>query len=293
MTRASHPLPTPVGLVAGAGELPRLVARSLRRSGRSVSAVALRGSAEPDLKSLCDRFRWAGVARPGSWIRALRADGCREVVMVGRVRKAKIFALPRWLQWLLYLPDLTAVRIWYRRTPDKRNDSLLRAVADEFERRGLTLVDSTRYLPDSLVAEGCLTRARPAASVEADIDFAWPLAKHIAGLDIGQAVTVKEREIIAVEAIEGTDLLIERTAALCPVGGWTLVKVAKPNQDMRFDVPTIGPITIDKLRAARAACLVVEAGRTIILERERTLAAADAARLPVVGRLDHPHPNVL
>ncbi len=276
----------PVGVVAGAGELPKLVARNVRLAGRRVSVIALRGSADPGLRDLCDRFRWAGVARPGGWIRALRADGCREVVMVGRVRKAKLFALPRWLQWLLYVPDLTAIRVWYRRTRDKRNDSVLSAVADEFERKGLTLMDSTHYIPEALASEGCLGRARPAAVVEADIAFAWPLAKQIAGLDIGQAVTVKEQEIIAVEAIEGTDLLIDRTASLCPVGGWTLVKVAKPRQDMRFDVPTIGPITIEKLRGARAAALVVEAGKTIILERDRTLALADAARLPVIGRRD-------
>ncbi|RMF80696.1 MAG: DUF1009 domain-containing protein, partial [Planctomycetota bacterium] len=132
-------IPTaPLGLVAGEGELPRLVARNVRAAGRQVAIVALRGSADPGLRELADWFWWRGVVRLGGWIRALRRVGCREVVMVGRVRKAEMFAGPRWLQWLQYLPDLTSIRVWYFHARDKRNDTLLRAVADEMQRRGLT-----------------------------------------------------------------------------------------------------------------------------------------------------------
>jgi len=280
----------PLGLIAGEGELPKLVARGARRAGRSVAVVALRGCADPGLRELADHFCWRGIVQLGRWIRAFKRAGCTEVIMAGRVRKSTMFAGPRWLQWLQYLPDLTSIRVWYFHARDKRNDTLLRAVADELERRGLRLVDSTKYCPEALIEEGVLTPAgtRPLSEappgVLADADFAWPLLKQIAGMDIGQSLAVKEKEVIAVEAIEGTDQLIARAGELCPQGGWTLVKVAKPNQDMRFDVPTIGPDTVENLHKARARGLVVEAGKTILLERERTLQLAGKYRIAVVGR---------
>lgn len=276
----------PLGLIAGEGEFPHLVARGARAAGRSVVIVALRGSADPALRTLADVFRWRGVVQLGRWIRVLRRAGCRDVVMAGRVRKSDMFAGPRWLQWLRYVPDLTSIRVWYFRARDRRNDSLLGAVADELARNGLTLIDSTRYCPEALAAEGVLTPFEPPRQVVDDAAFAWPLAKQIAALDIGQAVAVKEREIIAVEAIEGTDRLIRRTAELCPQGGWTLVKVAKPKQDMRFDVPTVGPNTIENLARARAAGLVIEAGKTLVLEREKFVEAARRARIAVIARGD-------
>jgi hypothetical protein len=284
-------MPTaPLGLIAGQGELPKLVARNARREGRRVVVIGLRGNADPALRELADRFAWRGIARLGSWIRTLRRAGCREVVMVGRVTKAQMFAVPRWLQWLQYVPDLTSIRLWYFQSRDKRNDTLLRAVADEMGRNGLLMIDSTRYIPEAMAEEGLLTTGgvRPVTDAPRraldDAEFAWPLLKQIAGLDIGQSIAVKEREVIAVEAIEGTDKLIQRAGELCPQGGWTLVKVAKPEQDMRFDVPTIGPRTIENLHAAKAAGLVVEAGKTIILERERTLELAAKHRIAVIGR---------
>lgn len=276
----------PLGLIAGAGELPHLVAHGARRAGHRLAIVALRGWADPKLRDLAERFTWRGVAQLGGWIRALRAAGCREVIMVGRVRKADMFALPRWRQWLLYVPDLTSLRVWYFRSADKRNDSLLRAVADELQRSGITMIDSTRYCPEALAQAGVLTSFEPAQRIRDDAEFAWPIARQIGALDIGQAVAVKEREIIAVEAIEGTDALIERAGALCPAGGWTLVKMAKPNQDMRFDVPTIGPQTIENLLRARAAGLVVEAGKTLVLDREKTLSLANQYRIAMIGRTD-------
>ena len=274
----------PLGLIAGEGELPKLVARGARNAGRPVAVVALRGCADPELRELADAFCWRGIVQLGRWIRAFKRAGCREVIMAGRVRKSTMFAGPRWLQWLQYVPDLTSIRLWYFHTRDKRNDTLLRAVADEMARRGLTLVDSTKYCPEALVEEGVLTPGRPLAAVIEDADFAWPLIKQIGEMDIGQSIAVKEREVIAVEAIEGTDKLIKRAGELCPQGGWTLVKVGKPNQDMRFDVPTIGPNTIDNLRKAKARGLVVEAGKTILLERERTLDLAMRHGITFIGR---------
>ncbi len=275
---------TPLGLIAGEGELPKLVARGARAAGRPVAVVALRGCADPGLRELADQFCWRGIVQLGRWIRVFRRAGCREVIMAGRVRKSRMFAGPRWLQYLQYLPDLTSIRVWYHHARDKRNDTLLGAVADELARRGLVLVDSTRYIPEALAPAGPLTSGAPARGVLADADFGWALAKEVARLDIGQALAVKEREVIAVEAIEGTDALIARTGQLCPQGGWTLIKVAKPNQDMRFDVPTIGPQTITNLHAAGAAGLVIEAGKTIVLERERLLELAERYRISVLGR---------
>lgn len=282
----SVPTDTPLGLIAGEGEFPKLVARGARAAGRPVAIVALRGFADPALRDLADTFCWRGVVQLGRWIRAFRRAGCREVIMAGRVRKAEMFAGPRWLQYLQYLPDLTSIRVWYRHARDKRNDTLLGAVAGELARRGLTLIDSTAYCPDALAQAGTLTPFEPAAAVLSDVAFAWPLAKEIARLDIGQSVAVKEREIIAVEAIEGTDRLIERAGQLCRQGGWTLVKVAKPNQDMRFDVPTIGPQTIENLHRHRAAAVVVEAGKTLVLERPKLLDLARQHRIAVLARAD-------
>jgi DUF1009 family protein len=284
MSEAAPNSTSPLGLIAGEGEFPKLVARGARAAGRRVVIVALRGSADPALRTLADRFCWRGVVQLGRWIRALRRAGCRDVIMAGRVRKAEMFAGPRWLQWLQYLPDLTSIRVWYFHARDRRNDSLLGAAADEMRRRGLTLMDSTSYCPEALAPDGVLTSFPPPRSVLDDAEFAWPLIKQIARMDIGQSIAVKEREVIAVEAIEGTDRLIERAGGLCPQGGWTLVKVAKPDQDMRFDVPTIGPQTIENLSRNRAAGVVVEAGRTLILEREKLLELAARHRIAVIGR---------
>lgn len=279
---------TPLGLIAGEGEFPKLVARGARAAGRPVAVIGLRGCADPELQTLADQFFWRGIVQLGRWIRALRRAGCDEVIMAGRVRKSRMFAGPRWLQYLQYVPDLTSIRVWYFHARDKRNDALLGAVAEEMGRRGLQLIDSTTYCKEALAEAGVLTPFDPPRTVLDDADFAWPLAKQIAALDVGQSVAVKEREIIAVEAIEGTDKLIERAGALCPQGGWTLVKVAKPDQDMRFDVPAIGPNTIENLKRHRAAGLVIEAGRTLVLERERLLNVARKHRIVVIGRQDAP-----
>lgn len=273
-----------MGLIAGAGDLPRLVAEGIRRAGRGLVVVGLRGWADPALQRQADRFSWRGIARIGGWIRDLRRAGCREAIMVGRVSKADMFALPRWRQWLLYLPDWTSIRIWYGGMQDRRNHSVLAAVANELERKGVPLVDSTQYCLEALATAGPMTGWTPARRILDDAEFAWPLLKQIAALDIGQSLAVKEREVIAVEAVEGTDRLIARAGELCPTGGWTLVKAARQDQDMRYDVPTIGPGTIENLARAKAAAVVVEAGKTLILERARTLDLAARHHITVIGR---------
>jgi DUF1009 family protein len=182
------------------------------------------------------------------------------------------------------LPDWRAAVLWYRKLRhDKRNDAILSSVADELKNRGITLIDSTKFITQEMAAQGVMTRMKPTTTQEADIAFALPIVLRMGELDVGQSIAVKEREVIAVEAIEGTDAMIRRTGDLCRNGRWTLLKVAKPNQDMRFDVPTVGLLTIQNMKAAGATCLAVEAGKVILLDKPQLLEAADKAGIAVVG----------
>jgi len=202
--------------------------------------------------------------------------------MVGRVKKTKMYTS---FHLFRYLPDWRTARIWFFRLKhDKRNDKLLRALADELQSGGITLIDGRPYVPNSLATEGIMTKTQPSAQTLADIDFAWPLLKRLNELLIGQALTCLDREIIAVEAVEGTDRLIARTGEFCKRKGWLLCKAANPNQDMRFDVPTVGLNTLEKLHQNRGGALILEAGRTIMLEKEKLLARADELKIPIIGR---------
>jgi hypothetical protein len=257
-----------------------------RRAGLRVVVVGLRDCCSPEMREAADEFYDAGIARLGRWIRVFRKAGVSRAIMAGRVKKTRMLDLPRWRQFLAYVPDWTSIKVWYFSAKDRRNDNLLRAVADEMLAKGIELIDSTAYCAEALADEGLLTRGSIAASLQADMDLGWRIAKEMGRLDVGQSVAVKDKDIIAVEAIEGTDAMIERAGALCKSGGWTLVKVAKPNQDMRFDVPTIGPGTIKRLQAARAAALVVEAGKTLLLQKQETLDLANKSGIVVVGWKD-------
>jgi DUF1009 family protein len=271
----------PIGLIAGAGRFPFMVAEGARSAGCRVVVIGLRGLTDPALASLADRFYWSGVVRLGGWLRIFRREGVSRAIMAGSVRKSEMYARFRILR---YLPDWTSIKVWFFRAADKRNDSLLRATADEMAARGVTLESCVQYCADSMAGEGVLTQRQPSDATRDDIDFGWGIAKELGRLDIGQAVAVKEREVIAVEAIEGTDEMIRRAGQLCRRGGWTLIKVAKPDQDMRFDVPTIGPETVRNLIDNHATAVVVEAGKTLIVDREETLALADRLGLAVIGR---------
>lgn len=278
--------PAPLGLIAGAGLFPLLVAQGAQRAGRRVVVVGLRECAPESLRQAAAVFVPAGIAQLGRWIRVFRRHGVRDVVMAGRVDKTRMLALPWWRQWLAYRPDWTSIRVWYFATRDRRNDSLLRAVADEMSRRGLDLIDSTQYCREAMAPAGLLTCCGPSAAEQADIALGWEIAREMGRLDVGQSVAVKDKDVIAVEAIEGTDRMIRRAGELCPAGGWTLVKVAKPNQDMRFDVPTVGPDTIERLHECGGRVLVIEADRTLVLEREELISRAERHGITVIGRRD-------
>ena len=290
---ASHMSPTsttPLGLIAGEGEFPFLVARGARRAGRRVIVVGLKGSADPALRNESDVYYEAGVARLGRWIRCLRREGVCEAVMAGRVVKAKAMGLSLWRQFWYYLPDWSSIRVWLFRAADRRNDTLLAAVADAMAERGVRLIDSTAYCQDALAEEGTLTQASFSAGLAADADLGWQIAKEMGRLDVGQAIAIKNKDVIAVEAVEGTDRMIVRAGELCPSGGWLLVKTAKPRQDMRFDVPTIGPNTVENVHRAKGRAILIEAGKTLLLERNKTLATANRLGIAIVARRD---PQVL
>ena len=272
-----------LGLIAGQGRLPFLVAQGAKEAGLKVICVGLADNAEPELADEVDVFYSAAIARPDSWIRKLKKHSVTRTIMVGRVAKSRLFTPWRILK---YLPDWRAIRIYYwrLRRRDKLNDSILTAIADELASGGIILENSTMYCKQHLAESGLITKSQKPIVAEDDIEFGWQMAKKLAELDIGQAVAVKEREVIAVEAMEGTAEMIIRTGQLCKAGGWTLVKVSKPNQDMRFDVPCVGPETIKNLAENGGKCLVVEAEKTIIIDKPETVASANKLGITILGR---------
>ena len=271
-----------LGLIAGNGRLPFLVAEGARKAGLKVVCLGFVDNVDPSLAQCVDKFYTVPLARPGSWIHKLRKHNVSRAIMVGWVAKQKIYTPWRILR---YLPDWRAARIWYMRMKDKdrRNDTLLCALADELAAGGVILEDSTMYCTEHLATQGIMTAAQPASYVKADIEFGWQIVKQLGQLDIGQAIAVKEKEVIAVEAIEGTAEMIKRAGKFCKSGGWTLIKAAKPNQDMRFDVPCVGADTIESIAQNGGKCIVVEAGKTIIIDKPQTIELANKLGIAIIG----------
>jgi hypothetical protein len=271
-----------LGLIAGEGRLPFLVAAGARKEGLRVVCVALQDNAQSALADEVDAFYWVPLARPGSWIRKLRKHDVSRTIMVGRVVKAKIFTPWRILR---YLPDWRVFRIYYwrLRNKDMLTHSVLCAIADELASAGIILENSTMYCKEHLASEGLLTDKPPQQSCQGDIEFGWQMVKKLTELGIGQAIAVKDREIIAVEAIEGTAAMIIRAGQLCKTQGWILIKASKPGQDMRFDVPCVGPDTIRSLAENGGKCLVVEAGKTIIIDKPETINLANQLGIIILG----------
>jgi len=271
-----------VGLIAGQGQLPVIVARGMKDAGARVCCVGLRDQYDQALPELCNTFKSAGVIQLGRWIRLLRKWNVDNAVMVGGVDKTRMH---RPLTTLRQLPDLRAGRLWYKRLRhDKRNAALLAAVADELAVSGITLIDSTTYITDHLATPGSMNSVHVTEQHREDIALGWPLLTKTVELDIGQSIAVFNGDVIAVEAVEGTDRMIERAGMLCQSGGWSLIKVAKPNQDMRFDVPTIGPATIENLKRHGARMLVIEAEKTFIVDQETVLDLAERHDIIIVAR---------
>lgn len=263
----------PLGLIAGNGRFPFLVAAAARRAGRRVVAIGIREETFPDLAGEVDAIEWVGLGQLGRAIDALKAHGVREAVMAGQVKHRQIFSG--------IVPDLKLMGV-LARLAVKNTDSLIGGVADALERDGIHLLPSTALLSEQLATPGPMTRRKPGRDERGDVDYGRGVARALAGLDVGQTVVVKDRAAVAVEAMEGTDEVIRRGGRIAGPGT-VVVKVAKPRQDMRFDVPVVGPGTLAAMREAGAAVLAVEAGRTLVLDRPSFLAEADAAGIAVVG----------
>jgi DUF1009 family protein len=242
------------------------------------------GHADPELARVCTDFHWLGMAKFGAAIRYFHRHRVTEIMMAGKIFKIRLFQ--RWA-WLRHLPDLRTIRMFlphfWTRKKDCRDDSLLLAIVEEFASEGIRFAPPTDYVPELLVKEGQLTRRGPTAWQQKDIEFGWKMAKEMGRLDIGQSVAVKDQAVLAVEAVEGTDECIRRAGALCPAGSFTVVKVAKPQQDMRFDVPTIGLGTLETIHAAGGKVLAIEAGRTILLDEPAVIDYADRNGMVIVA----------
>jgi DUF1009 family protein len=263
----------PLGVIAGNGRFPFLVAQAARRRGRRVIAVAINEEASADLAGEVDEIHWIGLGQLGRAIDALRAAGVREAVMAGQVKHHRIFSG--------IVPDLKMMGV-LARLAVKSTDSLIGAVADALGRDGITLLPSTELLSDHMAQPGANTRRRPSRDQERDIEYGEQVARALTALDVGQTVVVKDRAAVALEAMEGTDDVIRRAGRIAGPG-CTVVKLAKPRQDMRFDVPVAGAGTIDAMSEAGAAVLAVEAGKTLLIDRLDFLARADEAGIAVVG----------
>ncbi|HKB06258.1 MAG TPA: UDP-2,3-diacylglucosamine diphosphatase LpxI, partial [Gemmataceae bacterium] len=223
--------------------------------------------------------RLAALGRP---IRCFKREGVRRWTMAGKVFKTRMFSPAR---LFTLLPDPRMIRFYFfRRRRDNADDTLTLGIIDEFARDGLECTSALDLCPELLVRPGVLTSRHPTTREEADIEYGWQLAKEMGRLDVGQCVAVRDRAVLAVEAIEGTDAAIRRAGELCPAGGFVVVKVAKPQQDMRFDVPTVGPSTIQSIRAAGGRVLAVEAGKTILIDEAETIRLANEAGITMISR---------
>jgi hypothetical protein len=265
-----------IGLIAGNGRFPIIFADNARRLGYRVSAVAHEGETEPELAQHVDRIHWIKLGQFNKLIKALKEDGVQRAVMLGGIRKTHVFTTVR--------PDLRTLALASRLALWK-DDDILRGFAAELESEGITITDSTFGLSGILVEEGPLTKRTPSKKEWEDIRYGWEVSREIGRLDIGQCVVIKDRVVVAVEAVEGTDSAIRRGGDLAKEGV-VVVKRSKPQQDLRFDLPAVGPRTIETMAAVKASVLAVEAGRSILLDREETLRAAETAGIAIVGVSD-------
>ena len=267
-------MPTePVGLIAGNGRFPLIFSRTAKAEGVRVIAVAHAGETEPELAACADSVTWINVGELDAIIRTFRSHGVRRAVMAGGIRKATLMAH--------FAPDERGAR-FLARLPVWSDDAVLRGVAAELESEGIQVVESTLFLSSLLTPEGPLTRREPDEEQWRDLRLGLAVAKGIGRWDIGQTVVVKSGIVLAVEALEGTDAALRRGGELGR-GGAVAIKVSKPGQDLRFDVPAVGPDTVAICQAAGIAVLALETGKTLMLDREELLADADAQALAVIG----------
>ncbi|HEX8888045.1 MAG TPA: UDP-2,3-diacylglucosamine diphosphatase LpxI [Pyrinomonadaceae bacterium] len=261
------------GLIAGNGKFPFLVLEGARRAGVSLSVAAIREETDPEIERFAERVIWIGIGQLGKMIRFFKREGVEQAIMAGQVKHVQIFSGA--------LPDVRMLKMLLR-LPRRNTDALIGAVADELASEGIELIDSTYFLQDHLPQAGVLTRRAPNERERGDIEYGLEVAREIARLDLGQTIVVRSRACVAIEAMEGTDATVRRAGELAR-GRLTVVKVAKPDQDMRFDVPVIGAPTIQTMIEAGATCLSITAGKTLIFDKDEMLRLANEMRISVLA----------
>lgn len=268
------------GLIAGNGQFPFLVVEGARRAGEQLAVVAIKEETDPRIDEVADTVQWVGIGQLGKMLSFFKEQGVAKAIMAGQVRHVQIFSGA--------MPDMRMVKMLWN-LPRRNTDALIGAVAAELEKEGVELIDSTFFIRDQLAAEGVLTRRKPSDEEQQNIRYGIDIAHRIAGLDLGQTIVIRSRACVAIEAMEGTDATIRRAGELAN-GKLTVVKVAKPDQDMRFDVPVVGVPTIEAMIDAGASCLSITAGKTLIFDGEEMLALADKNKIAIVGSSGETNP---
>ena len=263
----------PIGILAGGGQFPHLFCTAARKAGRSIFIVGYKGETSPDLEDLADQFCWVKLGQLGKSIKFFKKNQVIEVVFLGAITKTRIFKD--------IFPDIRGLSLW-NKINIKQDNAILSAIADEFERDEITVLESTCYLQDLLFPIGVLSKTKPSSEQWQDVQFGFEMAKAIGNLDIGQCVVVRDQTVLAVEAIDGTDATIRRGGALGKEKA-VVVKVCKPDQDFRFDLPAIGVQTIRSMIEVGAKVLAVEKGQALLFDAPATIGAANKAGICIVG----------
>lgn len=261
------------GLIAGNGQFPFLVVEGARKAGASIAVVAINEETDPRINEAAENVTWVSIGQLGKMISFFKAHGVTQVLMAGQVKHAQIFSKA--------MPDMRMVKLLWN-LPRRNTDALIGGVAAEMAKEGIELIDSTHFIKDQLALEGVLTKRQPSDLERENIEYGLHIADEIARLDLGQTIVVRARACVAIEAMEGTDATIRRAGDLAN-GKLTVVKVAKPDQDMRFDVPVVGIPTIEAMIEAGATCLAVTAGKTLIFDRQEMIGLANANKICIVG----------
>lgn len=265
------------GLIAGNGKFPFLVIEGARKAGASLSVVAIREETDKNIETVAEKVVWVGIGQLGKMISFFKRENVTKAIMAGQVKHVQIFSGA--------LPDLRMLKMLYN-LPRRNTDALIGGIADELSKEGIELIDSTYFVRDYLAREGVLTKRKPNETEQGNIEYGLKIAGEIARLDLGQTIVVRAKACVAVEAMEGTDATIKRAGELAK-GKLTVVKVAKPNQDMRFDVPVVGLPTVETMIAAGATCLCLTAGKTLIFDKEEMIALADKNKITIVGAAEN------
>lgn len=261
------------GLIAGNGEFPFLVIEEAKRQEESLAVVAIKEETDKRIEQAAEDFVWVSIGQLGKMISYFKSQGVTKAIMAGQVKHVQIFSGA--------LPDVRMLKMLWN-LPRRNTDALIGGVADEMAKEGIELIDSTYFLQDYLALKGVLTKRKPSEAERSNIEYGLHIASEIARLDLGQTIVVRANACVAIEAMEGTDATIRRAGELAN-GRLTVVKTAKPDQDMRFDVPVIGVPTIEAMIAAGATCLSITAAKTLIFDRKAAFALADKNNIAIIG----------